>query len=314
MPVRALLRMVTVDNATEPYNHAQLKIFYPALSASTQEHQRTGVLPFDTNWSPAPIVIFLPGVNCSAHTYEWLANELANCGIVTVLLSWIAENLRGRFSVSPGIDIDSIHRDNYGSCPTSSSLPSIFEALKALQEDSILSDNLREDVILGGHSAGGTMALQNANHDWFPNVVGAFAYCANPLATSALGNWGKGNIPPLPTDVPILIMGASNDGIGNHHVNVFGDTGENGAEYIVRIFDETGYQNGTLCIFNGANHHTMCYPLDTSIGRIFMDDEPSGDENLIRQEMSQLIQEFISSIVSQEILNKPTTATIWKQV
>lgn len=299
MPVRALQRMVRVASATEPYNHIHLKIFYPALEARTEADYQTGILPFDRQFAPAPVVIFLPGVNCSAHTYEWLASDLAENGIVTLIASWLAENLPGRISISPGIDIEAVHVDHYGTRPTSSSLPAIIEAVKTLSDDTVFAGNLRDDFIFGGHSAGGTMALQNARHEWFPEVIGAFACCANPLATSVLGNWGKGNIPPLPIDVPVLMLGASEDGIGDHHVKAFGNTEESGADYIRRIFDETDYRDSQLHIFEGATHHTICHPADETIGRIFMDSPATGDETLIRQEMSQMILNFIRKIVTK---------------
>ena len=141
MPVRALQRVATVASATAPYNTIQLKLFYPALDATTEEHYQTGVLPFDTQFSPAPVVIFLPGVNCSAHTYEWLATNLAENGIVTVIASWLAQNLPGRFSISPGIDLDAVHVDNYGTRPTSSSLQTIIDALKTLSSETVLAGN-----------------------------------------------------------------------------------------------------------------------------------------------------------------------------
>jgi len=300
MPVRALQRVATVASATAPYNTIQLKLFYPALDATTEEHYQTGVLPFDTQFSPAPVVIFLPGVNCSAHTYEWLATNLAENGIVTVIASWLAQNLPGRFSISPGIDLDAVHVDNYGTRPTSSSLQTIIDALKTLSSETVLAGNVRGNFIFGGHSAGGTMALQNARHDWFPEVIGAFSCCANPLATSVLGNWGKGNIPPLPTDVPVFMIGVSEDGIGDHHVKHFGNTDESGADYIRRIFNEANYTDGKLHIFDGANHHTICHPADHSIGRIFMDSPATGDESAIRQQMSQMISDFVHETVTKK--------------
>ncbi len=315
MPARALLRMVTVETVPEPYNRIQLKIFYPALAPKTEADYQTGVLPFDTQWSPAPMMIFLPGVNCSAHTYEWLAQDLANCGIVTVIASWIAENLPNRISISPGIDIEAVQQDIYGARPTSSSLKSILEAVDTLRDESELAGHLRDDIILGGHSAGGTMALQNARHDWFSSITGSIAFCANPLATSVLGNWDKGAIPAMPTDVPVLMMGATEDGIGDHHVRVFGNSQESGAEYLCRLFNEANYHNSILSIFEGANHHTICYPPDHSIGRIFMDSEATGDEAHIRADISQLVIQFIKNILfQQDIIERPSTATIWQHV
>lgn len=321
MPVRALLRVAVVETVTPPYNTIYLKIFYPALDATTEVHQQTGILPFDTQWSPAPIVIFLPGVNCSAHTYEWLAANLAGNGIVTVISSWIAQNLPGRMSISPGIDIEAVQVATYGKRPTSSSLSTILEVVESLRDDEVMAGNLNhEAIILGGHSAGGTMALQNARHDWFPKVKAAFAYGSNSLATGVLGKWERGKIPPLPTDVPILMMGASLDGISEHHNKAFGHQEESNIEFLQRIFKEANYQDSTLCIFDGANHHSICYPLDTSIGRTFLDTATDADEQIIRAEIADLIKNFIKAQVQSnkqalDLLQKaPNTALYWEQV
>lgn len=302
MPVRALLRAALVETIPPPYNQIQLKIFYPALEATTEQHRATGILPFDATFAPAPIVIFLAGVNCSAHTYEWLATALAAEGIVTVISHWMAENLQGRISESPGIDIAALK--DYGSRPTSSSLPTILGVADSLKNDATLGGMLNhENLIFGGHSAGGTMALQNARRDFFPYVKAAFAYCANPLATMALV--GNPNA-PLPTDCPTLMIGATLDGIGDHHNKQFGNPDESGAAYIERLFLNTGYQDSVLAIFEGANHHTICYPPDTSIGRIFMDTPTSADEACLREEISHLIIQFIQGKVE-----RPEHAVIW---
>lgn len=321
MPVRALLRVAVVEAVAPPYNTIYLKVFYPALDATTERHYQTAVLPFDTQWSPAPIVVFLPGVNCSAHSYEWLASKLAENGIVTVISSWIAQNLPGRMSVSPGIDIDAVHVENYGKRPTSSSLSTILKVVENLKDDGVMAGNLNhEALIFGGHSAGGTMALQNARHDWFPRVKAAFAYGSNSLATGVLGQWERGKIPPLPTDVPVLMMGASLDGISEHHNKAFGHSEESNIDFLKRIFAETDYQDSSLCIFDGANHHSICYPLDTSIGRTFLDTPSKADEQAIRDDIADLIKNFIRVHVQKEqnaleLLQKsPATAQFWKQV
>ncbi|GAB1422418.1 hypothetical protein MASR2M15_26490 [Anaerolineales bacterium] len=316
MPVRALLRLVLVKDIPEPYNQIQLKIFYPAEPASTDAHYRTGILPFDPTFAPAPMMIFLPGVNCSPHTYEWLAIKLAGVGIVTLIAAWLGENLPGRLSITPGINIQALSQDHYGSQPTSSSLPAIMDYLSVLKEDPVFEDNLDTDtVILAGHSAGGTMALQNAKHSFFPQVKASVSYCANPLATMTLAGWPKNTMPPLPQDCPTLMLGATLDGIGDHHTRSFGDSEESGADFIKRLFQAHSAPNSVLCIFNGANHHTICYPADHTIGRIFMDTPTQADEEAIRNELANLIIDFIKNIghdKSNHNLQAQPSAAYWQ--
>lgn len=317
MPVRALLRVAVVENATPPTNHINMKVFYPALPATEPVHIQTAILPFDPQWSGAPIVIFLPGVNCSAYTYEWLAKALAEQGVVTVLTEWLAENIPGRLSISPGIDLEAVKVENYGQQPTSSSLTTLYDAVLALRDNSTIGEHVNfENIIFGGHSAGGTMALQNANRAWFPRLKASFAYCSNPLATGTLGGWDAGVIPPVPHDVPTLIMGAECDGIGDHHNASFGNANESGADVIQRLFETTPYRNSMLCVFGGANHHTICYPVDTSIGRVFLDTVLETDDTPIRHEIARLVAQFINGILVDDLshIQIPTSANRWKNV
>lgn len=319
MVVRALLRMIETQHGTSPYDVIRLKIFYPALDAQSDAERESGLLPFDPRFGRCPLTIFLPGVNCSASSYEWLAAHLAAHGIVTILPEWIAQNLAGRVSITPGIDLAAVSPQHYGTRPTSSSLPAILAALPALQNDPLIGAFLEPDtLIFGGHSAGGTMALQNAAHRWFPQVKAAFAICANPLATAALGQWERGVIPPMPPDCPALLIGASDDATGSHHNQLFGIPSERADDTIRRSFEETAYPHGAVCIFEGANHYTVCDPLDTTIGRSYLEGLPSLAEREIRASMARLITTFIQATVQgipqaiDHLSEQPAHASYWK--
>ena len=298
MPVRALLRVATVDSIAPPYNQIQLKVFYPALDATTPDHFKTGVLPVDEKQSPFPVIIFFPGVNCSPHTYEWLAHALVAEGYVMAIVSWVGQNLPGRTSITPGINIEALSPDIYGTLPTSSSLATVLTMLRELQDEMPLAGHLDLNrIILGGHSAGGTIALQNAKDDFCAGVCASFAICANPLATAVLGGWARGVIQAIPSDHPILLIGASEDGIGDHHNQIFGRKDERGADTIMRQLQEhTRNEDDSYCfILEGANHHTVCYPLDTSIGRTFLDSHSRNDvEN--RQAMIRILVAFLGNL------------------
>lgn len=319
MVVRALLRMIETHHGKFPYDVIRLKIFYPALDAQSDAERESGLLPFDPRFQGCPITIFLPGVNCSASSYEWLACHLAAHGIVTLLPEWIAQNLAGRVSITPGIDLEAVSPRHYGTRPTSTSLTALAAALSALQHDPVIGSYLDTDaLIFGGHSAGGTMALQNSAHRWFPQVKAAFAICANPLATAALGQWERGVIPPMPSDCPALLIGASDDATGNHHNQLFGIPTERADDTIRRSFDETGYRYGAVCIFQGANHYTVCDPLDTTIGRSYLEGLPSLHEGEIRATMARLITTFIQATVQgnpqarDRLSEQPAHASYWK--
>ncbi len=69
-----------------------------------------------------------------------------------------------------------------------------------------------DKVVLGGHSAGGRLALENAAPHFFPQVAATFAYGTSSSGFVQLG-YTPGTILPLPSSVPILLMGGSCDGV-----------------------------------------------------------------------------------------------------
>ncbi len=301
MLARAFYRAVVVDGVEPPYNVITLKIFYPALWSQDPQALATGIMPPDTSAAPFPLMVFWPGVNCDSAMYHWLAAELAQNGLVVVLMSWIAQNLPGRISLTPGIDLSAIQPDDYGARPTASSLGAILRAVGDLMADGPLAGLLdMKALILAGHSAGGTLALQNADPRFVPGVAGAIAYCANPLATTALGGFSAGFLPPLPAHVPTLMIGATEDGIGTHHNSLYGRVGHSGADTIRATFQEAfaREQGDSYCvILRGANHYTIGYPLDTAAGRAFLDTPETGDNSALRRTIADLMCQFVRAYV-----------------
>jgi hypothetical protein len=284
--------MITVPGDA-PYDRAALRVFYPANE--TESAKETGVFPIRP-LKHQPVVIFFPGVNCSPHSNYWLLRYLAENNLVVAILEWVGQNLPGRSSYTPGIDISALAPNVYGTKPTASALLAILDELKALNESEVFSGILNLNCIaLGGHSAGGMIALQNANQEWFPGVQAAFAVCANPLPTMALGGWKDGKLPPLP-DSNVLLIGGTHDVIGNLHNQQFGRPLEHGWETVQAVFDqcysETEGNRKYLAILKGVNHHTICDPLDETIGRTYL--EPTvGDQAAVRKHMARWIRSFL---------------------
>ena len=77
MPVRALLRAISVNGTNSPYDTLTMKVFYPAEMALDETSRETGVLPVARDQAPYPIVIFFGGVNCESYQYYWLAQAIA---------------------------------------------------------------------------------------------------------------------------------------------------------------------------------------------------------------------------------------------
>jgi len=307
MRIRSIPYAAKVEGVTQPFDTLTLRVFYPALEANGARELETGLLAPDETRAPFPVGIFFPGVNCPEHTYHWLAIELAACGLAVVTFTWVAENMPGRVSLTPGLRREALTPENYGTGLSSSALPALLAALERLNTASVLRGALDLNrIVLGGHSAGGMMALLNADPRWLPPVVAAFSYCASPLPTLAFGGWPPGVIAPLPSATPLLLLGATEDGIGDLHNHTLGLADQSGADTIVATFEQAvagGRGDAYLAILRGANHHTICYPRDDTLGRTFADSPATAEERALRELMASLIGAFIG----QHVLRQTST-------
>lgn len=319
MPVRALFASTRVLSASAPYDALAVRVFYPALAEIGPRERETGVLAPDPARAPFPVVVFLPGVNCPDHTYHWLAASLAARGLAVLTYSWIAENLPGRISLTPGLDRAQLTPQTYGQAPSCTALPGLLETLARLNASSILAGHLDlSRLIFGGHSAGGMMALMNADPRWFPAVTAAFSYCASPYPTLGLGGFPPGALAALPSATPVLMLGATEDGIGDQHNRALGLAEQSGADTIAATFDHalTGARGDShLIILRGANHHTVCHPRDDTVGRTFLDRPATEDEGRLRGLLAALIGGFVEhSLRGQAHLWAPANPliTVWR--
>jgi dienelactone hydrolase len=301
MPIRSLPFAAKVEDARPPFDTVTLRVFYPALDHISERELETGLLRPDPAQAPYPVVIFFPGVNCSEHTYHWLAVDLAARGLAVVTFTWVAENLPGRISLTPGLNRAMLTPETYGTGLSATALPALLSALGRISEASVLAGALDLNrIVLGGHSAGGMMALMNADPRRLPPVAAAFSYCASPLPTLALGGWPAGVIAPLPSATPLLMLGATEDGIGDLHNRSAGLGSQSGAETIAATFRQAvsgGRGDAYLAMLQGANHHTICHPRDDTLGRTFADSPATRDEHALRALLASLIGSFIAEYV-----------------
>lgn len=291
--IRALFRPVKVTAADPPLDTLQMKVFYRAVFGDTPEERNSGVIPADPGGAPYPIVLFLPGINVSAEAYQWLAVALAEAGYVVVTYNWIASDMPGYTSLTPGVDIDRIGPDSYGSAPTCTAIGSLLAACAELNETGVLAGMLDLDsVVLGGHSAGGTMAFQNNNPAWWPTVRAAFAYAGHTMAATILGH-APGTILPVPGGLPTLLMGGDGDGVIAASSGRYGLPEGSATAALERTHAEAVAGDATLVIYAGANHFTCCQPADATTGRAFLETPAAGDETAVRRHMTALITAFL---------------------
>ena len=294
--VRAFFRAATVSGYSAPYDTLHMKVFYPCTYGDSFEERNTGMIPANSKRAPMPVVIMIPGVNLTPEAYSWLAKQLAESGFVVVTYSWITIEMGDMISLSPGVELKRLKPRHYGKKPSCPAIKSILKELKKMQKDSVLAGLMDLDkIVLGGHSAGGTMALVNANPDWFPQIRGAFSYAAHSAASSMLG-WDEGAIMPLSRDVPLLIIGGERDGVIAASSHRYGDDTESSpTERVEKTFHKgvKGKRGDRyLLIVRGANHFSLAWPKDTVTGRPFLDKKTKGSNKQIRKYLAQVITNF----------------------
>jgi len=301
--VSALFRAAKVATAPSPYDTIHLKIFYPAQISASDRPQKMGIVPPDPTRSPFPVVIFFNGVNCYPEMYQWLAIKLVERGLVVVTFSWVSENIPGMISISPGVDLAMLTPDRYGHGPTASALPTLIAELSRLQSQSILARMLDlEKIILGGHSAGGRVAIESADRRFFDQVVAAFAYGAHTAAGTMMG-YEPGTILPLPDTLPLMLIGGTCDGVIANSSDLYGLIWERPTTPISRTFSEAiagGRNDSYLLLIEGANHYAIVDPLDATTGATGLDFPATQPLEKIRELIAKTIGCFIDTHVRSQ--------------
>lgn len=313
MSVKAIFQAAKVEGVASPYDTIHLKIFYPAQVSENSPGQNMGTFPADSQKSPFKIVIFFNGINCGIESYQWLAVKLAERGLVVVTFSWVAQNLPGIVAITPGVDLKNLTPNTYGTGPTASALPTILAALEGLQSVGVLAGLLDlQQIILGGHSAGGRVAIESADSRFFPQVVAAFSYGAHSAAIAQLG-YEAGTILPLPNALPLLLMGGTCDGVIASNGALYGVTWEQANTPVRRTFEEAiagGRNDSYLLLLEGANHFSIAYPSDTTVGTTGLDFPATQPEEQVRSLMAEAIALFIDA----HVRSQPTAITALHQL
>lgn len=116
-------------------------------------------------------------------------------------------------NVPADVDLAMFAPGAYGSGPTATAMPAILNVLQELHHEGVLAGLLDlQHIVIGGHSAGGRAAIESASAQFFPQVAGAFGYGVHTAAVTQLG-YEPGTILPLPDNLPLLLMGGTQDGV-----------------------------------------------------------------------------------------------------
>lgn len=307
MNIRAFYRATVVENTKLPYNTIQLKVYYRAQLLGSDQERNQGIVPANPEIRNAPIVILFNGVNCNPEQYQWLAVSLAKRGLVIVTFTWVAENIPGMIALTPGVDISMLAPNVYGTKPTASALPSLLTELEQINNEGVLAGMLDlEKVILGGHSAGGRVAIESASPRFFTEVVAAFGYGVHTAAGPMMG-YNPGTILPLPDDLPVLLMGGTCDGVIVNNGHIYGTVWEKPTTPVSRTFVEAisgGRNDSYLMLVEGANHFSFVHPFNETTGRSFLDFSTTQPNDKIRALMAEVIGLFIDAHVRNNSIAK----------
>ncbi len=300
MIIRAFRKAIAVANAQSPYDRIHLKIFYPADNSQTENPFSN--TPATKDLAPFPVVIFFNGFNCSLSMYQWLAIELAKGGLVVILYDWLVETNKN-VSLTPGVDLTAFSEENYGNVPSSLALPILLKELDNLQENGVLAGLLDlQTIILGGHSAGGRLALENAEPKFSNRLKGVFSYGAHSAAPLPL-NKEPGTILSLPDSLPMLLIGGTEDGVIANNGKIYGlEQWSTAATPIVRTFKEAiNSERGDsyLVIVEGANHFTIADSVDPTLRVAENDFAATRSDTEARSLIASMIGLFIDTFIRQ---------------
>lgn len=301
--VRAVYRVFPVLDQAAPYDRINAKIFYPGVMSHGEEAVNMGVIPVFDVGKLMPIVILMPGMNVGPESYQWLALHLAREHCIVVTYSYFSEELPGYAALSPGIDIEALKPEKYGTCPSASILSALMDGIRREAQQPFFNKHIDiNTIILGGHSAGGSVAMLNNREDWFAGVKAAFTYGAHAGAATLLG-YPESSYYELPTTSPLLLIGGERDGVINASYRRYSkeESKEDKLQHTFQQAFQRGEKDSFLAIIKGANHFTFAHPVDTTTGRHFLDQEQTHDGNTLRYIIANLISDFIKFHTHQDV-------------
>jgi len=254
----------------------------------------SGLLAPASGHGQRPVVVLMPGMSVPCSSYDWLARHLVDAGFVAVCYDHIESPIPGFEGLGPGLDIEPLKAEAEPG-PCSTVLGPILDALNLLNTTSLPGCIDTDQVVLFGHSAGGTAALFSAG--WFDGIRGVVTYGAHAGVSTLLGH-PAGTVLPIHEPPPTLLIGGDADGVvaesGNRYGTMSGPTG-----LLKRTYQEalSGTGHG-LVVLKDGQHLAPCYPHNPTLGRGFLESTSTDDPD-IRTTIADLLVAFAQRTTSQ---------------
>lgn len=287
--VRAVYDAVQVPGVDAPWNVAHLVVHYPAVAADGDP--TLGIV------APAsdslPVLLLAGNFNCPPELYAWLAKRLAARGWAVVTWTWVTPLFGGRPGLNTGIDLSAVTPSSFGSRIPSVLLPAILDRLPSIPDLAGVLDTSR--LVLGGHSAGGTMALLCSSWLGAP----AFSYGGH-TRTQVPQGFGEDHYLPLGEGPALLLLGGTDDGIGDAIARA--QTGRDSGGHPMALMVSRSVPAGRPCelvLVAGANHYSVCEGYDGTSGRGYLEAGASGDPVELREQIATAIELFLDREVTR---------------
>lgn len=307
--VRAVHGACSVPPLVAPYDTVHYRIYHPARRSGDDTERLTGAVPPDVSDAPWPVIIFLPGINIGPEGYRWLALRAADAGFAFVTMALVGETLPGTVGITPGLDLDAVRPDAYLTRPSGIAIAPLLAALARHNDPgdgttSLLAGLLDLDrVALCGHSGGGSVALQNANPEWFPGLRACVTYASHTMASTMLG-YEASTVLPLGGDVATMILAGELDGVMARSADRYAVTAGVSHNPVRRTFDEGvpgGRGDCRFAVVRGAIHTALIHPRDDTTARGFLDPESGRNEVAVRNSIAEVFVAFCRATLRNDI-------------
>ena len=269
-------------------------LYYPADETTLDAARLTGMVAADETDAPWPIVVIMPGINVAADTYRWLAIALVEAGYCAVTYAAIGSLGPAGRGITPGIDMAALVPDVIGTRCSAPALGPLLAAIGALGEP-VAGKVDFDRVIVGGHSAGGTVALHNTNPAWVPGLRATFSFAGHAMTSTSLGH-AEASVTAVPAGVPILMLAGAHDGVIAASSDRY-RSNDATHDPIRRTFDEAidrDSGDSWLIELVDGNHFTICDPIDETSGRSFLEVDLRASDTAARQTLAAVIVAFVA--------------------